>query len=274
MFASATRAWKCFLLLPAVAAAIVVHGPVAISFAQDGYGGLTGQIFVEGKVPAPAELNVNKDAAVCLADGNVIVDQSLLVGENNELSGVFIMLQKGKQDLKIHPDLATAPSDPVVLDNNKCVFIPATLAVRTGQTVNLKNSDAAGHNCNVASFNNATNVNLPPNSEVPVKFEKADKVPSVVKCDIHPWMVAHMLIRDDPYFAVTNAEGKFSIEKIPAGKWTFQFWHSRCGYLKDLQQGGKGIASKRGEVEFEIKDGETLDLGKLLIEAKALAEKK
>lgn len=274
MLAQAIRSWKCLSLLSAAVAALVVNAPLATSFAQDGYGGLSGQIFVEGKVPAPEKLNVNKDTAVCLADGNVIVDQSLLVGENNELSGVFIMLQKGKQELKIHPDLAAAPTDEVVLDNNKCVFIPATLAVRTGQSVKLKNSDAAGHNCNVASFNNATNVNLPPNSDVPVKFEKADKVPAVVKCDIHPWMVAHMLIRDDPYFAVTDAEGKFSIAKIPAGKWTFQFWHSRCGYMKDLQQDGKGIASKRGEVEFEIKDGETLDLGKLMIEAKALAEKK
>lgn len=274
MRAQATRYWKYFSLWSAAIAAILVHGPLAMSFAQDGYGSLSGQIFVEGKVPAPEKLDVNKDAAVCSADGNVIVDQSLLVGANNELSGVFIMLQKGKQDLKIHPDLAAAPSDEPVLDNNKCVFVPATLAVRTGQSVKLKNSDAAGHNCNVVSFNSPLNVNVPPNSELPVKFEKADKIPAVVKCDIHPWMVAHMLIRDDPYFAVSDAEGKFSIEKIPAGKWTFQFWHSRSGYMKDLQQGGKEIASKRGEVEFEIKDGEILDLGKLLIEAKALAKKK
>lgn len=243
--------------------------------AQDGYGTLSGQILVEGKVPPAAKSDVNKDQAICLADGNVIFDQSLMVGSSNELQGAFVMLMlKPREEVKIHPDLQAAPTEAVELDNNKCVFVPPTLAIRTGQTIVMKNSDAAGHNCNVASFNNAININLPPNSQVEHKFEKSDKVPAVVKCDIHPWMVAYMLIRDDPYFAVTDAEGKFNIEKIPAGKWTFQFWHSRCGYMKDLQQGGKALTGRRGEVEVEIKDGETLDLGKLLIEAKALAEKK
>jgi plastocyanin len=275
MFARTDKFYGRSILAALVIAVCFCGGSVPNSMAQDGYGGLSGQIFVDGKVPAPAKSDVNKDQAVCLADNNVIFDQSLLVGANNELQGAFVMLLlKPREEIKVHPDLKAPPTTEVVLDNNKCIFVPATLAVRTGQSIKLKNSDAAGHNCNVASFNNAINVNLPPNSETPVKFEKSDKVPAVVKCDIHPWMVAYILIRDDPYFAVTDAEGKFSIEKIPAGKWNFQFWHSRCGYMKDLQQGGKGIAGKRGEVEFEIKDGETLDLGKLMIEAKALAEKK
>lgn len=265
--------WTGLPLMLLLSSCLVSDG--ARGLAQDGYGTLSGQILVEGKVPAAAKADVNKDQAVCLADGNVIFDQSLVVGPNSELQGAFVMLLlKPREEIKIHPDLQTPPTEAVELDNNKCVFVPPTLAIRTGQTLIMKNSDAAGHNCNVASFNNAINVNLPPNSQTPHKFEKSDKVPAVVKCDIHPWMVAYLLIRDDPYFAVTDAEGKFNIEKIPAGKWTFQFWHSRCGYMKDLQQGGKAFAGRRGEVEVEIKDGETLDLGKLLIEAKALAEKK
>jgi plastocyanin len=252
-----------------------LNGSPAIAVAQSGYGSLSGQILVKGQVPPAAKSDVNKDQAVCLADGNVIYDQSLQVGANNELRGAFVMLMlKPREEIKVHPDLMAPPTDKVELDNNKCIFVPSALAVRTGQTLVLKNSDAAGHNCNVASFNNAMNVNLPPNSSLEVKFEKTDRVPSVVKCDIHPWMVAYMLIRDDPYFAVTDADGKFTIEKIPAGKWSFQFWHSRSGWMKDLQQGGKTFLGRRGEAEFEIKDGETLDLGQLLIEAGALAEKK
>jgi len=252
-----------------------VESSLSFVSAQSGYGSLSGQILVQGKVPAPAKADVNKDQAVCLAGGNVIFDQSLQVGVNNELQGAFVMLLlKPREEIQVHPDLVAAPADKVELDNNKCVFVPAALAVRTGQTLVLKNSDAAGHNCNVASFNNAINVNLPPNSSLEVKFEKTDRVPAVVKCDIHPWMVAYMLIRDDPYFAVTDLEGKFMIENIPAGRWSFQFWHSRCGYMKDLQQDGKALLGRRGEADFEIKDGETLDLGQLLIDAKVLVEKK
>jgi len=245
-----------------------------LALGQDGYGGLSGTIKLEGKVPPAAKVDANKDQAVCLADGNMIFDQSLKVGEGNELQGAIVMLYlKPRQTVEVHPDLKDPPTETVVLDNNNCIFVPSVLAVRVGQKVELKNSDAAGHNCNVASFNNSKNVNVPPNKSVEVIFEKNDKVPSVVKCDIHPWMVAHLLIRDDPYFAVTDAEGKFSIEKIPAGKWNFQFWHSRCGYMKDLTMDGKTFLGRRGEFEVEIKDGETLDLGALLIAAKSLAEK-
>lgn len=275
MFVQTIRLWNGSRMAAAAIGVVVGLGSAVLGFAQDGYGTLSGQIFVDGPVPAPAKLDVNKDTAICSADGNVIFDQSLLVGSNNELQGAFVMLQlKSREEINVHPDLKAAPTDEVVLDNDKCVFVPATLAVRTGQSVKLKNSDAAGHNCHVTGLNNTMNVNLPLNSETNVKFDKNERVPVIVKCDIHPWMVAYMLIRDDPYFAVTDADGKFSIEKIPAGKWTFQFWHSRSGWMKDLQQDGKGITSKRGEVEFEIKSGETFDLGKLMIEAKALAEKK
>lgn len=244
------------------------------SWAQDGYGGIKGQFKIEGEVPAPLEVDATKDQAVCLADGNVIYDQSLQVNADKELQGAFVMLYlKPRQEIKVHPDLESPSDKPVVLDNSKCIFVPAALAVRVGQPMVLKNSDATGHNCNISSFNNSVNLNLPANEEVTVKFEKDDKTPSVVKCDIHPWMVAHLLIRDNPYFAVSDENGNFAIEKIPAGKWDFQFWHSRSGWMKDLTMKGKKFVGRRGEGEFEIKDGETLDLGQLLIDIESLKEK-
>lgn len=256
----------------ATVAALLFSGVPAM--AQDGYGTLTGVIKVDGDVPPPAKVDANKDQAVCLADGNEIYDRTLQVGEDNELQGAFVMLYlKPRQEITVHPDLKEPSDEPAVLDNDKCVFVPANLAVRTGQTLILKNSDAAGHNCNIQSFKNSVNVNLPANSESEVKFEDSDKVPAVVKCDIHPWMVAYMLIREDPYFAVTGEDGKFTIDKIPAGKWNFQFWHNRCGYMKDMTKDGETFLGRRGEIEVEIKDGETVDLGELLMKAADLSEK-
>lgn len=244
------------------------------AIAQDGYGGLTGTIKVSGDIPAPAKVDANKDQAVCLADGNIIFDPTLKVGEDKGLEGAFVLLYlKPRQKVDIHPDLKEPPTEPVTLDNNRCVFVPSSLAVRAGQPLLIKNSDAAGHNCNIKGFVNELNVNIPANQEQEVKFDAADKAPALVKCDIHPWMTAYLLIREDPYFAVSDETGKFSIEKIPAGKWSFQFWHSRCGYMKGLTQDGKTFLGRRGEFEVEIKDGETLDLGQLIIEAADLKQK-
>lgn len=255
-----------------MAAAIVCTSVPAM--AQDGYGTLKGVIQVEGDVPAPAKVDANKDQAICLADGNQIYDQTLKVGEDKGLQGAFVMLYlKPRQKVKIHPDLEKPSDESPVLDNSKCIFVPANLAVRVGQELTLKNSDAAGHNCNIQSFKNSKNVNLPPNSELKITFDESDKTPAVVKCDIHPWMTAYMLIRDDPYFAVTDESGSFEIPKIPAGKWNFQFWHNRCGYMKEMTKDGDKFLGRRGEFEVEIKDGEVLDLGKLIMEAEELKEK-
>lgn len=242
--------------------------------AQDGYGNLTGVIKVEGTIPKPIKVDVNKDAAVCLANGNEVYDQSLLISENNELEGAFVLLYlKRGQKVDIHPDLKDAPEVSAVMDNNKCIFVPANLALRTGQKLVVKNSDPAGHNFNFSSFANQININIPANGEAEHTFDKVDKVPGVVKCDIHPWMTGYMIVRDDPYFSVTGKDGKFMIEKLPAGTWGFQFWHNRCGYMKDLTKDGDKFLGKRGEFEVEIKDGETVDLGELLIKAASLAEK-
>lgn len=264
----------CKTTLSCALVAAFLAFPAQTLQAQDGWGNLKGVVVVDGKVPAAKVLKVDKDEAVCLADGTKITDQSLLLGKDNQLQGTFVYMSlKRKEKAPVHPDLKDPTKNKVLLDNKKCVFVPPTVAVRTGQILTLKNSDAAGHNCNIKGFNNQKNVNLPKNDTLDVKFTKADKVPAMVACDIHPWMKAHLLICDHPYFAVTGKDGSFEIKKIPAGKWKFRFWHARAGYMKKLSKDGKTIASRRGEVTVTIKDGQTVDLGKLLIKASALKSK-
>ena len=44
-------------------------------------------------------------------------------------------------------------------------------------------------------------------------------------------MDSYIEVLDQPYAAVTDTDGKFRIEKLPAGEHTFTVWHERCGYL-------------------------------------------
>ncbi|MFQ5685007.1 MAG: carboxypeptidase regulatory-like domain-containing protein, partial [Candidatus Binatia bacterium] len=50
-----------------------------------------------------------------------------------------------------------------------------------------------------------------------------------VKCDAHDWMHAWLLVTDHPYYAVTDADGKFTIEDIPPGTYALRFWHEQLG---------------------------------------------
>ena len=233
------------------------------------WGHLSGTIVVDGEIEAPAEEPVGDhvDAAVCLVDGKLPVDDNVVVNaENQGLRDVYVLMYlKKKKPEAIHPSYEEKKQEEVVLDNANCRFSPHALFVRTGQKLILKNSDSVGHNCHITTFNNEHNPTLPANDSAEITFDTEDSRPGNVTCDLHPWMDAVIFIRDNPYVAITDADGKFTIENIPAGEWEFQFWHKQVGYLKKLD--AEVEISRKGVAELEIKTGETTDLGTMSLPA-------
>ena len=60
------------------------------------------------------------------------------------------------------------------------------------------------------------------------KVEKAEW-PIAVKCDAHPWMHAYWLSMDQPYYAVTDADGNFKITDLPPGDYEVEVWQGELG---------------------------------------------
>ena len=237
--------------------------------AQAGWGHLKGKLVVAGDVPAPEKLAVNKDIAVCGNKG--LVDESLIVGEAGGLQNVVICMYQSRrapQKPDVHPEYADLKAATLELDNKNCRFEPHVVVMTTAQSLLVKNSDPVGHNANVQSLKNPANPNIPPNGQIELEMKVADTTPVKVVCGSHPWMQAVVLVRDEPYFAVSAETGEFEIKNIPDGTWKFVFWHERGGrsktggYLKGFSQGGKEVESDRvGAVEVTIEDGEVTDLG-------------
>jgi hypothetical protein len=50
-----------------------------------------------------------------------------------------------------------------------------------------------------------------------------------LKCDVHPWMRGWLGVLDHPYFAVTGADGAFTLPNVPAGDYVVGSWHERFG---------------------------------------------
>lgn len=237
---------------------------------QEPWGHLKGKIVISGDAPKPAELDLgtNPDREYCLVDGRNPVDKNLKVSGKNELADVLVMmyLASGEEEPSYHPSYEATKEIPAELDNKECCFVPQTLFVRTGQKLLLKNSDTIGHNCHIIAFNNEHNVNIPAGSKVEITMENPERAPGEVKCDIHPWMSSVIMVRDNPYVAFSDADGQFTIENIPAGNWKFQFWHKKVGWMRTLEIEGYEVG-RRGEIEVEIKAGDTLDLNQLLLPA-------
>ncbi len=241
--------------------------------AQDGWGTLKGQVVISGDAPEmPLEkVDDHPDKSICLVDGELPKDDNIVVDENGGLRDVFVMMYvKGKgADAPIHESYSKDDEEKELsIDNVKCRFVPHALFVQTGKSVLLKNSDTVGHNCQVTTFNNECNVNLPAGDSVPVKFEKSDKIPGIVNCKMHEWMDGVVLIRDNPYVAITDGEGKFEIKNVPAGEWEFQFWHKKSGYMKKLESGTYKFGRK-GQAEVKISNEGETDMGQLEFPTKA-----
>jgi hypothetical protein len=90
-----------------------------------------------------------------------------------------------------------------------------------------------------------------------------------MECSIHGWMHGFLLVRDSPYMAVSDASGKLTMSKLPAGNWTFRIWHERRGHVRKFVQDGKPIELPRQGWSSEVKPGEN-DLGEILLKPEHL----
>jgi hypothetical protein len=134
---------------------------------------------------------------------------------------------------------------------------------------------SVGHNTNIAAItdgNLAQNIVVPSGGQVKMKFPVEERFPMHLACNIHPWMHGKVVVKEHPYVAVTDKDGKLTIKNIPVGTWTFQFWHERPGYVVDVTIGGKKTNWKRGRPELTIKAGKN-DLGVIKLAPSVFEEK-
>lgn len=246
--------------------------PCAGTVGAQEWGHLRGQFVLKGDVPEPVTLDIERDAEVCGRIG--LVDESLLVNkEGLGIRNVAVWLDS-KTAVPVHPDLRDL-SKPVTIDNKDCRFEPRMAALRTGQTLILKNSDPVAHNAAVY-LNRSSPFNEVISGSTPIErvVKTPETLPARVDCSIHAWMKAWLVVTDHPYVALTDADGRFELKNVPAGTWRFRLWHERRGSLVQVIRNGQDEKLDKGAVTVEIRPGETSDLGTIQISAEHLAKKK
>jgi plastocyanin len=106
-----------------------------------------------------------------------------------------------------------------VLDNIKCAFEPLVQVIPAGP-LNVLNSDPVLHNTHgYYGRRTAFNLALPNQGQsIPTELPRAGEVR--VDCDAHGWMEGWIYVVDNPYYAITGPDGKFSITDVPPGDYT------------------------------------------------------
>jgi plastocyanin len=134
----------------------------------------------------------------------------------------------------------------VEIDQLGSIFAPHVTVVPPGAKVVFKNSDGINHNVHVVSDRQEKNVFLKAGENREVTLRLADNTKIV--CDLHSWMRASLVVAPTPYFAVTDAEGRFAIEGVPPGKFTLKLIHPR---LKPEQPDVQIEVPASGELALE-----------------------
>lgn len=111
-----------------------------------------------------------------------------------------------------------------VMDQRNETFVPHVLAVTTGTTVDFPNSDRIYHN--VFSLSKTRAFDLGRYAVGRSKAIRFDR-PGIVRvfCDIHSHMSAFILVFGHPFFAVTDAAGRYRIDNVPPGSYTLVAWN-------------------------------------------------
>lgn len=235
---------------------------LAASAGAEEWGTVKGKFVFGGDAPAPAALTADKDVDVC--GKHKLVNEELVVGADKGVANVVVFVRD--KNVKINPEAAAAAkAEKVILDNKNCRFEPHVVFVQAGQTLVIKNSDAAGHNSNIATLKNPpSNSLIPQGGESSVTFKEDEAIPAQVSCNIHPWMKGWLVVRTNPYAAVSKADGSFEIKNVPVGEVELQLWHEKAGYIGEIKVGGKAEKTAKGRKKVKVEAAGT-DLGEITL---------
>jgi hypothetical protein len=227
----------------AAGAAMAICGP-ALAYEESGAvangATVSGLVTFHGAVPT-RQVIPNKDVEVC---GQAREDALLDVGPGQGVANTLVYLAdvpKGKP--------WPAPGKPPELDNLHCRFRPDIQVIRNGE-IAVVNKDPVLHNTHGyygrrTAFNTAL-----PNQDQSVTVELLKTGTVRVDCDAHGWMEGWIFVRDNPYYAITGADGKFRIADVPPGTYKLVVLQP---YSALVEQDVTIAAGESRDMTFELK---------------------
>ena len=140
----------------------------------------------------------------------------------------------------------TLPAEPLKIDQKGFRFLPHVTVLQTGSAIRFLNNDPEPHN--VYSPEGRYNLGTWPTGDTKdYTFKKAGVYSQL--CNIHPDMLAYVVVVDTPYFAVTDATGAFLIRNVPPGQYKLIVWHEK----KDgLEQDVEVVAGKPLKLDLVV----------------------
>jgi hypothetical protein len=193
--------------------------PAASSAGATGTASVAGKVTFSGPAPEVETVRMTADPKCRDLHPDGLARAAFELAEDGGVGGVVVHV-KG-----IGGSYA-APGGAGLLDQSGCTYVPRMLAVQVDQDLTIRNSDETLHNIHPRPTKNQEfNIGQPRQGmETTRKFSEPEMM-IPVGCDVHPWMRAYISVFSHPFFAVTGADGSFSIGNLPAGEYEVEAIH-------------------------------------------------
>jgi Carboxypeptidase regulatory-like domain len=219
----------------AVVAIVIIMGGVCIRAeayqeAQVTNGAtVKGTVRFEGAMPPSKAFELwrapNRDFCGALSGGSEFrVLREVVVSEDNRLKDVVVTIEDVSQGKPFE-------LKETKLDANICQFLPFVSVVREQHPMTIFNLDPVSHDLQVYERDR---------EHVIIMFHRpaitktgttgrivftGDRREMTMQCGMHPYMQAHGLAVENPYYAVTGPDGTYEISNLPPGTYRIRAWH-------------------------------------------------
>jgi hypothetical protein len=226
-------------------------------------GTIKGVAIWKGKIPTIPPLAVKADLDTC---GETSPSPVLKVDPKTKgLQNVLVYLEQvesGKAPAEKYWLHMGKDESGKVADTQVCQFKEHILPFVRTEQVAIINFDPILHNPHFFTDKHGSvfNVAMPtPNKEVDKTLLRAQGVGLAYQCDVHVHMSGYAAGLDHPYFALTDAEGKFEISGVPPGTYTLVAWHE--GYKIEKMASSRPVYDEPHIIQMtvDVKSKETLE---------------
>ena len=192
---------------------------------QSTTGEITGKASFEGTPPKRATIAMDKDPVCVAAHSEPVHVEDGAVNSDGTVPNVFVYLKQGTEKYSF-----PVPATPVTVDQRGCMYAPHVLGILVGQELRVVSDDPTTHNIHPMPKNNREwNQSQPPGADPISKKFTQPEIMIPIKCNQHPWMRAYIGVTQNPFYAVTGADGTFTIKGLPPGDYTIRAWTAIFG---------------------------------------------
>jgi plastocyanin len=203
-------------------------GPDA-STPQGPTGNVSGTVSFAGTPPKFPAIDTAMDPACSLGKATSTLPVEQIQVTKGKLANVFVFVKSGPPAAM---QAGPTSSQPVVMDQQGCRYVPHVIGVLAGGYVEFRNSDPTMHNIHTMPTdvgNETIDVSMGPRGQAMTKQFAKPELMIPVRCNNHPWMNAFINVSATPFFSVSDANGHFDLHGLPTGEYTLGAVQEKLG---------------------------------------------